>query len=162
MKILMIYFSMTGRTKKVAESIAESIKGHEIQIERIEYPKKARNLFSDQEKIMNGDLSDFKYNKEIENLASFDLIFFGNPVYGGRQPAVFDGYIKKAQNVNGKKFVIFCTCRFIVSKTFELMRSEIEKKGGSVVIERAFKGFFRIKMAKVQKFIEELNQSLLK
>jgi flavodoxin len=162
MKILIIYFSMSGRTKKVAETILEGLKGHEVQIERIEYPKKARNIISDQEKIINGDLSDFKYNPEIENLASYDLIFFGNPVYGGRQPAVFDGYIKKAQNVNGKKFIIFCTCRFMAGKTLGLMRAEIEKKGGSMVDERVFKGFFRIKMTKTQTFVEELNQSLLK
>ena len=153
---------MTGRTKKVAESIVQGIEGHEKQIERIEYPKKARNIISEQEKIINGDLSDFTYNQIIEDLASFDLIFFGNPVYGGRQPPIFDGYIKRAQNVNGKKFIIFCTCRFLAGKTIEKMRIEIEKKGGTVVNERVFKGLFRIKMTKVQEFIDEFNQSLLK
>ncbi|MFX0010960.1 MAG: flavodoxin family protein [Candidatus Hermodarchaeota archaeon] len=159
MKILIIYFSSTGRTKKVAESIAERIKGHEIQIERIESSKKARAIISDYERISNGDLSDFKYDPKIEDLTSYDVILFGNPVWGGRQPAVFNGYIKKA-NVTGKKFIIFCTCRFLTGKTMGLMRVEIEKKGGSVINERIFKGFFRIKTAKVQNFIEELNKEL--
>ncbi|MFW9948938.1 MAG: flavodoxin family protein [Candidatus Thorarchaeota archaeon] len=151
-----------GRTKKVAESIAKEIEGHEVQLERIECSKKARNIISETEKIINGDLSDFTYDQFIENLSSFDLLFFGNSVWGGRQPAVFDGYLKRAQNVNGKKFIIFCTCRFLVGKTLWLMRAEIEKKGGSVANERFFKGFFRIKMAKVHSFIQELNESLLK
>jgi len=161
MRILIIYFSMSGRTKKVVETIVEGLKGHEVQIERIEYPMKARNIISDQEKILNGDLSDFTYNKIIENLAPYDLIFFGNPVYGGRQPAIFDGYLTKAQNINGKKFVIFCTCRFLAGKTLELMQIEIEKKGGIVANKRIFKGFFRIKMTKAQNFAQELSQEFL-
>ena len=160
MKILIIYYSLTGRTKKIAESIAESIKGHEVQLERIESSIKARTIISEKERISNGDLSDFKYEKNIEDLTLYDVILFGTPVWGGCQPAVFDGYIKKA-TVAGKKFIIFCTCRFLVGKTMGLMRAEIEKKGGSVINERAFKGFFRIKKAKVQNFIEELNKELI-
>jgi flavodoxin len=159
MKILIIYFSLTGRTKKIAESLAESIKGHEVQLERIESSIKARAIISDYERISNGDLSDFKYDPKIENLTSYDVILFGTPVWGGRQPAVFDGYIKKA-NASGKKFIIFCTCRFLMGKTMGLMRAEIEKKDGLVINERVFKGFFRIKKAKVQNFIEELNKEL--
>jgi flavodoxin len=153
---------MSGRTKKVAEIIAQGLKGHEVQIERFQYPKKARDIISDHDKILNGDLSDFTYNKIIENLMPYDLVLFGTPVYGGQPPAIFEGYLKKAQNISGKKFIIFCTCRFIPGKTLELMRTELEKKGAMVVNKRIFKGLIRIKMAKVQNFVDELSQEYLK
>lgn len=153
---------MSGRTKKVADIIAQGLKGHEVLIERFQYSKKARDIVSEHDKILNGDLSDFKYNKIAENLTPYDLVLFGTPVYGGQPPAIFEGYLKKTQNINGKKFIIFCTCRFIPGKTLESMQSELEKKGAVVVNKRIFKGLFRIKMVKIQNFVEELNQKFLK
>ncbi|KON28824.1 hypothetical protein AC481_00195 [miscellaneous Crenarchaeota group archaeon SMTZ-80] len=161
MKVLILFFSMTGRTKKVAENIAEGLNSLDVRIEEIKYAKKVRDLLKEKEEIMKGDLSNFNYDENIKDLEPYDLIFFGTPTYGARAPPVFDGYLEIANNVSGKRFIVFNTCRFIAGKILELIQAEIEKKGAEVVNKRIFKGFFRINMKKVRNFIDELNKELL-
>ena len=161
MKILILYFSLGGRTKKVAESIAGGLNSSDVSIEQFKYAKKSRAYLSEQNEVMKGDLSNFKYNEKIKDLSSYDLILFGSPTHGGRPATIFNGYFEHAQKVDGKNFIVFNTCRFSIGKTLELMQAGIEQKGGSVVKERAFNGFFKIKMSKVNKFVEELNQEFL-
>ena len=162
MKVLILYFSLGGRTKKVAESIKRGLNSSSVIIEHFEYTKKKREFLSEQNEVMKGDLSGFKYNEDIKDLATYDLIILGFPTHGGRPATIFNGYFEHAQNVDGKNFIIFNTCRFSVGKTFEIMQAVLEQKGGSVVKKRAFKGFFKIKMPKVDKFVEELNQEFMK
>ena len=161
MKVLMLYFSLGGRTKKVAECISEKLNNSDVCIEQLEYTKKKRDFLSEQNEIMKGDLSSFKYNEDIKDLTSFGLIFLGFPTHGGRPATIFNGYLEHAQNIKGKDFIVFNTCRFSIGKTFEIMQTGIEQKGGSVVKKRAFKGFFKIKMSKVDKFVEELNREFM-
>lgn len=160
MKVLILYFSLSGRTKKVAENIARGFNSSEISIEKFEYTKISRDYISEQNEIMKGDLSNFIYDEKINDLAPYDLVFFGFPTHGGRPATVFNGYFEKALNIDGKDFIIFNTCRFSSGKTLAKMQAEIEKKGGSVVNKRTFKNFFKIKMSKVDDFVELLNQEL--
>lgn len=162
MKILILFFSLGGRTKKVAENIAGGLNSLDISTEKFEYTKKFRDYLSEQEEIMRGDLSNFIYNENIKDLGSYDLVFFGSPTHGGRPATIFNGYFKHAQNINGKKFIIFNTCRFSSGKTLDKMEAEIEERGGSVVKRHTFKGFFRLKTSKIDDFVEELNQELSK
>jgi len=157
---MVLYFSLGGRTKKVAEKIAEGLNLSDVSIEFFEYTKKKRDFLSEQNEVMKGDLSGFKYNEDIKDLGSRALIILGFPTHGGRPATIFNGYFEHAQNVDGKNFIIFNTCRFSVGKTFEIMQTIIEQKGGSVIKKRAFKGFFKIKMSKIDEFVEELNQKL--
>jgi len=62
---------------------------------------------------MKGDLSNFIYNEKINDLATYDLEFFGFPTHGCRPATVFNGYFKNALNIEGKEFIIFNTCRKI-------------------------------------------------
>ena len=160
MKVLILYFSLSGRTKKVAETIARGLNSSEISIEQFEYTKNSKDYLSEQNEIMKGDLSNFIYNEKIKDLTSYDLVFLGFPTHWGRPATVFNGYFEYVQNVDGKKFIIFNTCRFLSGKTLTKMQIEIEKKGGSVIKKGTFKNFFKIKMAKVDKFVELLNQEL--
>ena len=160
MKVLILYFSLGGRTKKVAENIAAGLSISDVSIEKFEYTKKFRAFLSEQDEVMKGDLSSFNYNESIKDLAPYDLVFFGFPTHGSRPATLFNGYLKHAQNVDGKNYIVFNTCRMIPGKTLEIMQTEIEKRGGSVVNKRTFKGLFRIIMSKVEDFVEELNQEL--
>lgn len=161
-KILILYFSITGRTKKVAETIAAELKYSDVQIEPLTYTKKLKDLMLEQEKVMNGDLSSVKYNESIKDLDPYDFVFFGTPTHGGHPAAIFYGYLNRIEKINEKSFIVFNTCRFVAGKTLEIMQTEIEKKGGKVVNKQVFKGLFSIKTSKVKKFVEELNQELIK
>ncbi|MHA2288844.1 MAG: flavodoxin family protein [Promethearchaeota archaeon] len=162
MNVLIVYFSLGGRTKQVAKRIAEGINFSDVNIENFEYIKKSREIIPEQDEIMKVNLSNFKYNEEINDLSHYDLVFFGFPTHGGLPATVFNGYLKHAQNFSGKEFVIFNSCRLIPGKTLEIMQTEIEQKGGFVVNKRVFRGLFKIKMSKVDNFINELNQNLVK
>lgn len=162
MKALLLYFSLGGRTKKVAENIERGLNSLDVRIENFEYIKKKRDFLSEQNEIMKGDLSGFKYSEDIKDLEDYNLIILGFPTHGGRPATVFNGYFEHAQNVDGKNFIIFNTCRFSVGKTFDIMQAVIDKKGGSVIRKRAFKGFFKIKTSKVREFVKELNQEFMK
>ncbi len=149
---------MGGRTKKVAEKISSDLNSSEITIERFNYSKRARDVVAEREKIMKGDLSDFKFNESILDLEPYGLVFFGTPTYGGQPVVIFKGFLENAKNIEGKNFIIFNTCRFITGKTLDVLKAEIEEKGGKVINQRVFKGFFRIKLSKVKKFIDELKE----
>ena len=149
---------MGGRTRKVAKQIANNLKCDSIHVEELKYYTKATKMLSVQEEIVNGDLSGFTYDKKIEDLEPYDLILIGTPTWGSQPVPVFYGYLEKVQNYVGKKFILFNTCRFISIRIFEKLGAIIESKGGDVVKTQTFKGFFRIKMRKVEKFIEEMNQ----
>ncbi|MFX1275670.1 MAG: flavodoxin family protein [Promethearchaeota archaeon] len=160
MKILILYISLTGRTKSFAESIAEMLESHDVRIEQFFYSKKGRDLIKEQEKIKNGDLSSISYKKDIEDLGAYDLVFFGTPVHGGQPAVIFFGYMQLVKNIKEKNFVLFATGRFTKGKTFKVMQSNIEKKGGSVVGEKLIKSLFKIKRLKIKKYTKELIQEL--
>ena len=142
---------MGGRTRKVAERIASSLGSEDVDIEELKYHERATKMLSVQEDILKGDLSNFSYDKKIEDLEPYDFIFFGTPTWGSQPVPVFFGYIEKVQNINGKKFIIFNTCRMVAIKTLERMESKIQSKGGKVIKKETFKGLFKIKASKVEK-----------
>ena len=161
MKILILYFSMGGRTKKVAEQIASELNSSEVVIERLKYTKKLRNYISEEDTIKKGDLSNFKYNELILDLEPYDLIILGTPTYGSLPAVIFNGYLEIVKKIKGKTFILFNTCRLISIKAFRVLEAEIEKKGGKVVNKQVFKGFFKIGLSKVKKFTNDLNHKYL-
>ncbi|MBD3226727.1 MAG: hypothetical protein GF329_00940 [Candidatus Lokiarchaeota archaeon] len=160
MKILIIYFTLTGRTKKVAEVIADELSDHEVDIMPIIYEKEEEFKFKkEEEKLARGDMSSLTYNEEIFNPESYDLICLGVPTWGGQPSYVFNGYIENC-NIEGKEFVIFNTCRFLSGKTLTDMKKKIEMKGGKVIEGKMFKVFFKMGEKKARKFGNYLKEIL--
>ncbi len=158
MKAIVIYFSISGRTKMVAEAIAAELSKYEVDIESITYTKTTQEMHKEQDQISVGDLSNFTYNEKILDLSSYDLITIGVPTHGARPACIFNGYIQKCKNLDGKKVVVFNTCRMYSGKTLPQMKSEIEKKGGTVIHQQCFKALFKMKDKKAREFGKILNQ----
>jgi flavodoxin len=158
MKALIIHFSLTGRTKMVAEAIASELSKYEVKIEAITYNKDPKEWMSDHDKTLAGDLSNFKYNELIFDPSPYDLICIGVPTHGGRPAYIFDAYIQKSKNFDGKRVVVFNTCRLFALKTLGNMKSEVEKKGGNVTDQKCFKGLFKLTDKKAKEFGKFLNQ----
>ncbi len=159
MKILIVFFSMGGRTRRVAQAIAAELRTAEVQVEEIKYNgTSATKLVKEQGGVMKGDLSHFTFKQEILDLAPYDRVFFGMPTYGGAPAPTFHGFLENCKNVQGKECVIFATCRFIGHRNLSLMQEAIEQKGGKVVAQQSFKGFFKINLQKAQAFGQSLNK----
>ncbi|MEJ2249928.1 MAG: hypothetical protein P8Y97_09735 [Candidatus Lokiarchaeota archaeon] len=128
--------------KYIASELEDQV--DQIQMERLEYHGKVMELMRKQETIRKGDLSNFSYNKEIEDLSQYDLILFGSPTYGAIPAPVFNGILQHIKNLEGRDVIIFATCRFYGGKILQMMEHDIEKKGGNIIAKKLFKGFFRI------------------
>ena len=80
MKVLVAYYSDTGNTKKVADSIYDSIEENEKEI---------------------------CLAKDASNLSDYDLIFCGFPVQSMGLPAKMEAFVKELPE--GKKVAFFAT-----------------------------------------------------
>lgn len=152
---------MSGRTQAVAEAIATELTNSEVELERFVYDKKVREILKSQEKIAGGDLSDFKFDENVMDLGSYDMVLIGSPTYGSRPAPVFNGFLENAKNIEAKSVIVFNTCRFIGGRCLEMMATEVEKKGGKVKNRRMFKSLFKIKLSKAKEFGQEINQQIV-
>jgi menaquinone-dependent protoporphyrinogen IX oxidase len=161
MQALVVYFSLSGRTKLVAETIAAQLSKYSVDIERITFTGTRRELI-EAGSSSTGDASGEKISAKetVYDFSVYDLVCIGMPVYGGRPAGIFNAYIKKCKNVQGKKVCNFTTCRFIPGNSLSLMREGLEAKGAVVMEEIAFKGFFRIGTGKPLAFGQKINGSV--
>ncbi|MBD3340240.1 MAG: 4Fe-4S dicluster domain-containing protein [Candidatus Lokiarchaeota archaeon] len=111
-KVLIVYFSQTGNTFKIAKNIREGI-------------KKSGNYCI---------LKDIK-KTDLDELTSYDLIGFGTPTFFYREPKNFTTFLK---SLKPRKFstycFLFCTHGSQMGNTFYYMNEEL-KKNGYIVID---------------------------
>ncbi|MFX1323538.1 MAG: EFR1 family ferrodoxin [Promethearchaeota archaeon] len=105
MNVLIIYFSQTGGTEKIASKIKDGI-------------LKSNNK-CDMIKIKNAQ------DKDLKN---FDLIGIGTPTFYYREPINVKNFIQNMQEGNGKHCFLFCTHGSVIGNTFYYMEEELKKK----------------------------------
>jgi len=158
MKAIVIYFTSSGRTKKVAEAIAAELSNYEVDVEGITSTMTPMDIGKSKDRILAGDLSDFTYNESILDLSPYDMICIGVPVWGMRPAFVFNAYIQKCEGLSGKSAVVFTTCRLYSASSLKKMKNEIEKKGGNVIHQKSFRAFFSMGEKKAREFGKIINQ----
>ena len=52
----------------------------------------------------------------------------------------------KMKNISGKHVVLFETSLFYPGQMLDIMKTEVEARGGNVINQHNFKAFFRIKL----------------
>ena len=110
MKSLVIYYSKTGNTKLMAETMSEEIKADVLAI-KPQKEIKSRGFML----YMRGGLQSISKrtikleDTDIDLQDDYDLIIIGTPVWAGRLNPVVRSFLKKNQFAN-KKFGLFCTC----------------------------------------------------
>ena len=105
-KILVVYYSKTGNTKKIAEKISKLLNA---DIDEIIVKEKQ---ISPRE--------NFKMNYK-KNPSDYDLIIIGTPVWGLRPVPAIKRYLTENEN-KIKKIAFFCTCGAIQGFTFSQMK----------------------------------------
>jgi flavodoxin len=113
MNACVLYFSQTGNTRKFAEAISDS-----LQIPAV------YDITSTEPTVVN----------------DFDLILLGTPVHGFSPSTESLAFVKRLPEGDGKKAILFCTCRLWKGRTFGKLRKELKKKGYNTLICVSAKG----------------------
>lgn len=111
-KVLVVYFSVSGVTKKVAEELAKVEKADLFEVTP-EIPYTTADLdWKDQQSRSTLEMKDPSCRPaitgRIENMGQYDVVFVGFPVWWGREPSVVDTFLD-AYDFSGKRIVPFCT-----------------------------------------------------
>ena len=103
--ILVAYFSPTGTTKKVAEEIAQLEEADLFEIvpaqlytaEDLDW----RNTQSRSTLEMNDPNCRPEMVGKVENMAAYDMVFVGFPIWWGHEPSIVDTFLD-AHDMKGK------------------------------------------------------------
>lgn len=125
MKYLVVYYSQTGTTERVAQYIAQEASAQCIRIADRKNRKGILGYF------LNGMDGTLKRTTVIDhppiNLSTFDVIFFGTPLWVSVTPAMRTFMVKHAGSV--KNCVFFCTMGGSGGRqAFEDMENILHKK----------------------------------
>lgn len=108
MKSLIVYYSRTGKTKKVAEFIKEELNG---EIEEITSLKNRNGILGILLSIYESLFKKLTPIKEIEkDLKNYDLIVIGTPIWAGNFSSPVRTFIVKYKDIlKTKDVILFCT-----------------------------------------------------
>ena len=146
MKSLVVYYSYSGNTKKVAKVLVEVLKA-KGQVEELEL------IASDEAKSFLSQCGRaFKHKKaqiqEVNfDLSKYDLVCFGTPVWAFGPAPALNTYLDKCSGVIGKDIILFSTYGSGVGKErcLDYMQKILTDKGA-----KSFKRFL-IQQSKVDK-----------
>ena len=157
MKALMTFFTMGGRTKKMAEAIASKLSNYEVTF----FPFELKGSFVGKIKLLdkfeNGDYSSLEGDFSILDAEPYDLILIGMPTYGSEPPKTFYELTKRLNDLSGKRVVLFGTSRFRRGSHIQVMKEDIEAKSGEVIEQRNFRGLLILGSKKALEFGELIN-----
>lgn len=109
MKVAIIYFSLEGNTKYVAEKIAEKLDGDIIRLMPLkEYPTGKVSKF-----FWGGKSSAFRESPVLEeydfNSEKYDVVILGTPIWAGTFAPPLRTFLKENKLIN-KKVAFFACC----------------------------------------------------
>jgi len=132
MKVLVVYYSLTGKTEVVARALAKELGADIRRVEDLEKPE-ASFWF-----IVKGGFAAMRgVESEIKPIDTgfqgYDRVFVGSPVWGSSPSTPINAFIAKA-DFSGKDVILFMTMGGDdASSALRKMGERIEKKGGKIV-----------------------------
>ena len=125
MKCIVIYYSLTGNTKLIAELIAKSIKADLEQLTLVKPMPKGFTKF-----IIGGYQAIFNRNPKLKpykiDFNKYDLIFLGSPIWGGKNAPAINTFLND-NTLHDKKICFFCTSGGIINNLESLIKPKINK-----------------------------------
>ena len=111
-KTLVVYFSATGTTKGVAEQIASYTGADTYEITAAQ-PYTSDDLnYNDSDSRTTKEQNDKSVRPEISSekldLAGYDTIYIGYPIWWGEEPRIMDTFVE-SYDFSGKTMIPFCT-----------------------------------------------------
>jgi len=154
MKILVVYYSRTGHTKKIGDMIADALKG---ETDEIVIPKSLLGIIG---WFLAGKYASRKEVPKIEppknDSASYDLVIIGTPIHSWTLSGPVRTYLRENKN-KFKKVAFYCTCGGMgMERAFDEMEKECGQKPVATLVVREKelkKGDYT---KKIKKFISKL------
>jgi flavodoxin len=137
MKMLVAYYSLTGKTDVVAQALAKELGADLRRVEDIEEPSVTWWF------MITRSISAIRgVESEIKPIAlgfeGYDRVFVGSPVWAGSPSTPINAFIAKA-DFTGKEVILFMTMGGNdASGALKKMSERIEKRGGKIVGSFAF------------------------
>ena len=151
MKILITFFSATGKTKKVAEIISKELNSdlYEIIPEK-EYTSEDLNGYNVKSRTYiehNTKDSRPKIKDKNANIEKYDIILIGFPIWWHIAPPIINTFLEK-YNFKGKKIILFGTS---MSEDFgqTILYLKDSCKGSEIIEGKVFK---KINENEIKKF----------
>ena len=111
-KTLVAYFSASGVTEKVATKLADVVGADLFEIKPEQIYTKADLNWMDKKSRSSVEMNDRSSRpaiaSKVENMARYDAVFVGFPVWWYREPSIIDTFME-AYDFSGKKVIPFCT-----------------------------------------------------
>lgn len=107
-KVLVVYYSLTGNTKEIAEQISTALKADTFAIEKVEaYPDDYSQLTEQAKKEITDGAKPALKNKPA-NLEQYDVVFVGSPCWWSTIAPPVATFLTE-NNLSGKKIIPFMT-----------------------------------------------------
>ena len=110
-KILVCFFSASGRTKNVAEKFAMAVGGDLFEIEPVDkYTESDLNWMDKHSRSsieMNENIKP-KIVRKVSNLGEYDTICLAFPIWWYKEPTIIDEFLEE-NNMVGKNIYVFVT-----------------------------------------------------
>ena len=111
-KRLVVYFSASGTTKKVAEKLAMAADADIYEIRPIVPYTKADLNWMDKKSRSSVEMNDKSIRPEIVkdnlNISSYDTILLGFPIWWYVAPTIINTFLE-SYNFSGKRIILFAT-----------------------------------------------------
>ena len=158
MDILIAFYSKTGRTEKVALALQKFFaKEHKVALFKV---KPVEELKAGEYKKSEKDIP---LVEPLPGLGEFDLVLVGTPVWGFCPCPIIVSYLRKLQNLKGKRFALFATCTVLPGTTIKRMGNILATAGATVVDSLTIKSIFELdseKLKPAEKFAQKLMRQL--
>ena len=131
MKSLIVYYSLTGKTRLVSQVIAEALSATLLEIKETKPRKPGFSvyLFGGFAAIMNRGS---KINPVDVDLKQYERIFIGSPIWGSRPAPAINSFIYQT-NFEGRSIIPFFTMGGTNSeKALANITAKIERRQGKV------------------------------
>lgn len=110
-RALVAYFSCTGNTEKIANAIAQEQDCDTFEIEAlVPYTEDDLRYYTDcrADREQNDDSARPEIKNTLSNMADYDVIFIGYPIWHGQAPRIISTFLE-SYDFSGKTIVPFCT-----------------------------------------------------
>lgn len=128
-KILVVFYSRTGNTKKAAEALARELKATTEEVIDLKKRKGVSGIVSIIKDVFLQHCT--RLAKLINNPQDYNLVVIGTPVWAFNVSCAIRSYLQTA-NLKNKKVAFFCTCGSSgAERTFAIMKQLA--KGAEVI-----------------------------